>query len=479
MQDLANGAHREPTRENGENVTARVASPTMDRRWFRYVLLVATGATALGILVAPRHAVGAVLVVLACAGTGGVFVCLEHRRPRLGLLPVVAVVGVVMVASVATPPRTSNDLWSYTMYGRTVTAHGASPYEHVPADYPSDPFVKRVSQRWRHRGSVYGPLFVGVAATGALVAGDSPLLSRLYFQILAAIALLAILFVVWRTTRDVAAIAFVGLNPVLAVIVVNGGHNDVMVGLGVLLAAVLAPRRRGILVGVVIGLAVLIKLTAGLALVGVLLWAWRARLKRFAVTVLVTTGLMATIGYLPVIAGASHVLGGADRLVTNASPWNFVVDRILHHDAWRNAPNPLAPNGTLTAVFYLSAALVVVLGGSLGWLAAKEPHPELPVGVTVAAYPLGAEYAFPWYAAWALPVLGAAELTPVTAVVWLQSVVMLAALKLPLPATGSPLQATLRVVLTQIAPPLLLGAFVVVVVRRYRSVAVSAGVGAP
>ncbi len=130
------------------------------------------------------------------------------------------------------------------------------------------------------------------------------------------------LVVVWRTTRSLAALIFLGLNPVLVVIVVNGGHNDGLIGLLLLLATLFAVRRRPRAAGALIGLAVLIKLTAGLALIGLVFWAWRHELKRFALTVAGTTALVVCAGYLPVLAGASHVLGDADKTVTNASPWN-------------------------------------------------------------------------------------------------------------------------------------------------------------
>ncbi len=437
------------------------------RRAGRYALLVAATAADLAILRAPRHSVVSVLLVVAAGVLVAALVVLEHRRRRLGLAAVAVAIAVTTVAAVWTPPRTSNDLWSYEMYGRMVTVHGASPYDHVPAEFRSDPFARRVSPRWMHRASVYGPLFLGVATAGAWVAGPSPLSARLFFQAFAALALLITLVVVWRTTRSLAALIFLGLNPVLVVIVVNGGHNDALIGLALLTAALLAGRQRPRAAGALIGLAALIKLTAGLALIGLVLWAWRHQLRRFAFTAAATSGLVLVIGYLPVLAGASHVLGDADKTVTNGSPWNWLVDRLLRHDAWRNVPNPLAPNATLSAFFYLGAATVILLGVILGWLAARDPRPEPAVGVALAAYPVAAEYAYPWYSAWALPVFAANGLSALSGVVWVQSVVLLAALKLPIAVRGSPTHAALRVLLTDVAPPLLLVAFVVAALRQY------------
>jgi alpha-1,6-mannosyltransferase len=436
-------------------------------RWPRYALLIAATAGELAILRAPRHSVASVLLVIGAGGVGGALVVLEHRSSRLRLVPVVGMIGVVMFVSVLLPPRTSNDLWSYTMYGRMVTVYDKSPYDHVPAEFRRDPFEHRVSPRWRHRASVYGPLFVGVSALGSLISGPSVLVSRLYFQLLAALAFSVTLIVVWRRTRNMGALLFLGLNPVLAVIVVNGGHNDALVGLAILAGALFAAKRNAGAAGALIGLAALVKLTAGLALIGLVIWAFRHRLQRLAVTATVVTGAVVAVGYLPVLASASHVLGDSDKTVTNGSPWNGLVDRLLHHDAWRSVPHPLAPNDTLTVVFYLGAALVLAVGATLAWCAGTDPRPEPAVGVAVAAYPIAAEYAYPWYCAWALPVFAGLRLSALSGVVWLESVVVLAALKLPLEVRGSFVQSALRIALTYVAPPLLLVAFVVAALREY------------
>jgi alpha-1,6-mannosyltransferase len=437
------------------------------RRAGRYALLVAATAADLAVLRAPRHSVASVLLVLVAGILVAALVVLEHRRRRLGLAAVAVAIAVTTATAVWTPPRTSNDLWSYEMYGRMVTVHGVSPYDHVPAEFRSDPFAHRVSPRWMHRASVYGPLFVGVATAGAWVAGPSPLSARLFFQAFAALALLITLVVVWRTTRSLAALVFLGLNPVLVVIVVNGGHNDALIGLALLVATLLAFRRRPRAAGALIGLAALIKLTAGLALVGLVLWAWRHHLRRFALAATASSGLVLVVGYLPVLANASHVLGDADKTVTNGSPWNWLVDRLLRHDAWRTVPNPLAPNTTLTVFFYVGVVTVLVLGATLGWLAGRDRRPGPAVGISLAAYPVAAEYAYPWYSAWALPIFAANGLSALGGVVWVQSVVLLAALKLPIGVRGSPMHAALRVLLTDVAPPLLLVAFVVAALRQY------------
>src|SRR4051794_7185796 len=59
-------------------------------------------------------------------------------RFELGLRAVLTAGLVLGAVAVAAPSRGSNDLWTYAMYGRTVTEHGASPYRSPPEQFPND-----------------------------------------------------------------------------------------------------------------------------------------------------------------------------------------------------------------------------------------------------------------------------------------------------------------------------------------------------
>jgi hypothetical protein len=435
---------------------------TASLRSLRYIVLgFAVLFATLLIAVAPRHSLMSVGLVtgatLACAA----FTVLERRSPCLGLGPVVIAIAIVFAVAVAIPPRTSNDLWSYTMYGRTVSVYDASPYQRVPADYPTDPFFGRVSPIWQHRGSVFGPLWVGYAAAGTLVADESPLANRLFFQLTAALAAAAALLLVWRVTRSPIALAWLGLHPVFGAIAVNGGHNDLVIGLALLAAVLLLTRRKPLAAGIVFGIAALVKLTALLALVGVVVWAWRHRDRRPVTVVIAGATATVALGYASVFINASHVLSGADRTVTPASVWNPLVDAILGHNSYRDVANPLAPNHTLTAISYVSLGCVALLALTLAWRASRSERVAPAAGVATAAYPFAAQYVYPWYGCWALPLFAQAEPSPVGWVVWIQSAAMLAALKLPIHWQGTPLDGTARGLLTYATPVAMLILFIV------------------
>ncbi len=421
----------------------------------------AVASTTLLVAVAPRHSLLAVLLVAVSTAACAVLVVFERRRPRLGLRPIAAAVGVVFVVALIAPPRASNDIWSYAIYGRMVSVHHASPYEHVPADFRSDPLFDEVSPVWRHRGSVYGPAFVAFAAGVTYAAGDSPTTTRVLFQLAAAIVVTAVLALVWRRTRSPAAVAWLGLHPLFGATVVNSGQVDAFVGLAILAGALLATQRRGIAAGVSIAAAALTKLTALLALVGLVLWGWRRREQRVAVSAVAATSALVVLVYLPFIRGAFGVLEGADHTVTPGSFWSAPAQWLVGHDAGRDL-SPLESNTTLTTLFYLSLVLVVLLAIGVSWVAARAERAEPAVGTATASYTVAAEYTLPWYAAWSLPALADRTPSAVAWVVWLQAAVLLAAWKLPSPVEGGALETVVRGLLLYAAPVALLVAFAIV-----------------
>lgn len=444
-------------REPVQASPARPRPPTLS-----VALLVVAAALLIAVTVGARHSVGSTILVVGAAAAVGAFALLEARRPRIGPRPVVATIGVVLVVAVCVGPRSSNDLWSYTMYGRMVSVYGSSPYRHVPAEYRADPFDHLVSPIWQHRGSVYGPAFVGYAAALTFAAGDSRLVDRLLFQLGAALAVAGALLLVWRRTRSPAALAWLGLHPVFGAVIVNSGQIDAFIGLAILAAALLVAERRGALAGLAIAVASLVKVTSLVVLPAVVFWAWRHGERRVARRAAAVTGAVVAVVYLPFVAGQTHVLKGADHSVTPGSPWNLPAELLVGKDAGRDLPGLVPSNATLSTLFYLSLALVGVLALALAWRWARADRPEPATGAAAAAYGIGAEYTLPWYAAWALPVMTARRPSPLGWLVWVQAAVLLAAWKLPTHHTGGVADTVLRGTVAYALPIVLLGAFVAV-----------------
>ena len=345
------------------------------------------------------------LFLLALAGFATMLIG-QHRQPVVGARILACIIAGLLIVAVVIAPRQSLDTRSYAMYGRMVSHYHVSPYTHQPSDFPSDPIAKRVSRFWQNVPSVYGPTFTVLSAAGMWVAGSSPLFARLFFQGLAALAVALALLLIYRKTGDIAAVACLGLNPVVIVSVVNGGHNDALVGLAVLGAVVLALDERWALAGFVLALGAMVKIVALLSLAGLVLWAWRRRGLRTASTAAAVGAGSVLVGYA--LCGGRAVLAPlriARLEVSGGSIWNLPRHNMmadLMEDGLRGKAAGLIARGRIAEISLLVviALLLVVVLPRL-----RDPTPTLAAGGAVLAYLLAGAYVLPWYAFIVLPAL--------------------------------------------------------------------------
>lgn len=427
--------------------------------------LVAAAVAVVAILVrGPDAAVGPNLVLLVVGFAAlAALVAAERRRRCLTRGAVLGLSGALLVVAVATPPAQSADVWSYAMYGRMVSEYRDNPYRHTPAEYQADPVGRRVSRFWLDSRSVYGPLFTAVSAVGMAGAGRSATLARLYFQGLAAVAVAVSLVLVDRRTRDPVALALIGANPVVVVSVVNGGHNDALVGLALLAGVVLAAARRPGWAGAALAAGALVKVGAVLPLVAVAVWVWARCGRRPAVVLAATAAAVGAAGV--VAAGAPDVLaalGDAQTRVTGGSVW-----------AWAHGPTTADAVGR-----GLAWAATAAAAGFTFLLAARRRRDEglvIAAGGAVAAYLLLGTYVVPWYLAWGLPVLVLAWRWPVAWVAVAHAALLqLATARPPVqgPDPRSPGVARLQTDLYEVVAPLFAAVATVVLaaamVRRLR-----------
>jgi len=166
-------------------------------------------------------------------------------RGGAALQGVVAVALAVQLVPLAAPLMLSSDAWTYWMYGRIAAAHDANPYENPPSEFPNDPAYRWAGESWRDSTSVYAPGFTLASEPVALVAGESHDAAAWLYKALAALAACATVLLAARlAARRPLAAAFVGWNPLLAVHLAGGGHNDAWIG--ALLLAALAAQGGGI-----------------------------------------------------------------------------------------------------------------------------------------------------------------------------------------------------------------------------------------
>lgn len=358
-----------------------------------------------------------VLLVLIGAFAG---VVAEALRGALGLRAVVLAAGLSLAVSVAGPLMLSRDVASYAVYGRMISVHDSNPYEHSPADIPSDPFTPVVSSEWLHTRSVYGPAFTLASAGLAGAWSGSPGATIQAFKALAGLACwFAVLLVASacravRPDRAPLAAAALGLNPVIVVHTVGGGHNDAVLAMlfaGALLLSLRARRRPSPAVTALLTLAVLVKAVGAIPLAVWLFWvarqSWPRRLRELAVHIGVATALVVALT-APVFAGWRTVTA----MLNLASRQGWASGARLLARGAEAVGRVLGGHGVAVtlrtatySVFLAVVALVVWRYLSRRGLARVADA----WGASLLLFALAAPYLLPWYAAWFLPFLALME----------------------------------------------------------------------
>jgi hypothetical protein len=278
------------------------------------------------------------------------------------------------------------------MYGRIVTEHHHNPFASYPMHFEGDPMRRHVNPLWQRTPDIYGLGFTVVMAGLAPVIGESNFLVRFTYQLVALAAVGAMLWLLWRRTRNPAVLAFVGLHPLLAISVVNGGHPDALVALGVLVGLMLAIDRRPALAGIAFAFAASVNFTALVAAGVLFVWAFR-RWNRDEVTKF--AGIVVAFGALPYLLMAGWLQNAHEHsgLISRQSVWNAIGSFVSNADLLRS----LASNGA-----------TIVAGALLLVIAVRHTSrgtPELAIAAGLASFLVASSWVMPWYAFTALPLL--------------------------------------------------------------------------
>jgi len=378
---------------------------TSARRITAGALLLSIGATLLAIAGGfdDPPALRTLLVVLALAPLFTVALT-PALRAALTLRVTLFASAVLTAGAVILPPSESHDLWSYAMNGRIVSHYGSSPYVHSPAHYPHDAFLHLVGSGWRTTRSVYGPVFTWISAALTGVTGTNEVATRLAFQLLAAVAVFVAVVLVARETRDPIAVLVIGVNPVVAMEIVNPGRNDALVGLALLGGVLLLQRRRPLAAIAVVTLAALVKAVAVLALGALLLWVAVHLGRRVAVRAGALAAAMLVVPYL--LAGgltALRPLASASDRLSRASIWQVArrdgIEHLLGTEPAEAVRRVLAWVGPI--------ALLVIAALALVWVVSRltDPTPELVAVAAIAAFLLAGAYVLGSYVMWVLPLV--------------------------------------------------------------------------
>jgi alpha-1,6-mannosyltransferase len=321
---------------------------------------------------------------------------------RAVLMTIAALHAFVLLA----PPLVSTDIFSYQAYARMGATYGANPYLSGPHAIALDPVFPYIGAKWSYIPSVYGPVFTILSY---VMAPLSIAASVGVYKTTAALASLALVGLVWNTARlrrtdPVRAVALVGLNPLLVVFGVGGGHNDLLMLLAMMAAvyAILTSRER--LGGALSVAAIGIKLTAGLLLPFAIAARGPSRGTGRRRDFLVGAGAM--LALLVSLSVAVFGSGLLDLLGT--------VQRTQSEGDWHSIPGFVATKLHLPTLGHiLGFALAAAFAGVSAWLLRRVWRGRIDwidaAGWATLAMLVAASSLLPWYVAWALPLAAVAR----------------------------------------------------------------------
>jgi hypothetical protein len=223
----------------------------------------------------PVLLVGIAAMLLA---TGAfLFLLREAFRGHVSVRAVAVVVVGAHALLLLVPLLFSRDVYSYAYYGRIAGIYHGNPYVQTPLDHSGDVLWNLVGPRWVDTPAYYGPGWTTVSA----------LLSRIlphpidhveayrYISIAASLATCGVIvWIVHRLwpARTAFALAAFGANPVVLFHAAGSGHNDLLVALSIVTAFALLVSKRELPAVAVLTLGALIKVTATLPLLLLLVW---------------------------------------------------------------------------------------------------------------------------------------------------------------------------------------------------------------
>jgi alpha-1,6-mannosyltransferase len=341
---------------------------------------------------------GGTIVVLAMIFASYLAVISRSRElpPRTVLLLIAALQALIILG----PPLVSTDVFSYQAYARMGDLYGgANPYLNGPHAIALDPVFSYVGAKWSYIPSAYGPAFT---IFSYLMAPLSIAASVLAFKAVAAVSTIVIVALVWNLARlrgvdPVRSVALVGLNPLLVIYGVGGGHNDLMM-LAISTAALyLVVAHRGRLGGGLLVLSLAIKLTAGLLIpfAYVAGGAQRARQRRRDVAIGVGVGLALMIA----VSGAVFGTGALNVIPT--------VMRSQSEGDWHSVPGLVGTLGPTLAGHIVGYLLEAAFLGVTVWLLRQVWRQKMDwinaAGWSTLAMLATAGSLLPWYVSWLLP----------------------------------------------------------------------------
>jgi hypothetical protein len=316
----------------------------------------------------------------------------------------------------------TSDLFSYLSRAHLFTDLGGNPLLDAPLDF-RDALVRAYPTFYATRPTVYGPAWLLVSAPGTL--GRHDVVTGLFY--LKGLAVVAYLGCAWlleqilRRLRPAATMEGLYLfawNPLVLLMAVGDGHNDIVMMALVLLALWLLMREQWVMSFGTLALSVWIKYTSVILFPLFALYAWRRVGREHGHR---WWTLMAQVGL--VVASVSVLMfapfGGLDRLAG-------LAERFLWPVNWRAGATHLPAWSLGIGLGLFAIAYTVLFWRVMRGECSFQQLGNACFSASLLAFILGAARSQPWHLIWPAALAGVSERRWAWPVVVGMSVLMLA-----------------------------------------------------
>jgi hypothetical protein len=311
----------------------------------------------------------------------------------------------------------TSDLFAYLCQSYLLTDVGVSPLLRAPLDVMPDRLVQAYLTAYAGRASAYGPAWVVMSAPGTMgpfdvAAGLFYLKGMLVVAFLGCAWLLERILKIVRAEAALEGLYLFAWNPLVLLMAVGDGHNDIVMMAGVLLAFWLVLHERWSSALVALALSAWIKYVSAIFLAPLLLYTWR-NLKREERWPVLGGGALAVAGISILVLLPTRVLESSTM-----GPWRWitgVVERLIHPSNWQGDRGAL-PAQALTVGALLFAAVSVVLlwrsdrqrgsRSSLEQYGAFRHMADVSFVMSLLLFAFGAARSQPWHVIWPASLAG-------------------------------------------------------------------------
>jgi hypothetical protein len=328
---------------------------------------------------------------------------LRRASPGAGMPRMVRGFALLFAATLFWLLPITSDLFNYLTKAYLFTDLDANPLLSAPRDYPGDRLLMAYPTPYSTEPSVYGPAWTLLSAPATL--GRYDLIGGLiYLKSLAAFAYLGIVWLLERILRQIRpAAAMEGVylfawNPLVLLLAVGDGHNDIVMMATVLLAVWLLLHNRWTLAFGTLALSVWIKYTSVIFVPLFVVYTWwrlQERDARDPRPVLILGGLAA--------AGTTAVVFApfwrAEWIVR-------VAERILWSDSWHGGASGLSAWLMAAGAFLFTAVYAILLRRVVGVRGSFRRLAEIGFEVSLLAFVLGVARSQPWHLIWPAALAG-------------------------------------------------------------------------